>query len=68
MPFSNEDLIALDKAIASGALSVKYGDKMKTFRSVEELLKARELVSSELAQAAGTSGPKQVRTVTSKGW
>lgn len=48
MPFTTSDLAAIDKAIASGELSVQFGDRKVLYRSIDELLKARELVISDL--------------------
>jgi len=41
--FSKEDLQALEKAIAQGVLEVKYTDKTITYRSLDEMLRIREL-------------------------
>jgi len=46
--FTLSQLNALDAAIASGQLSVNYDGKSITYRSVGDLMKARELVRSEL--------------------
>jgi hypothetical protein len=46
--FTLSQLNALDAAIASGQLSVNYDGKSITYRSIGELMKARDLVRSEL--------------------
>jgi hypothetical protein len=46
--FTLTQLNALDAAIASGQLSVNYDGKSITYRSIGELIKARDLVRSEL--------------------
>lgn len=51
MAYSTTDLDALDKAIASGALSLELAGRKITYRSVDELLKARDHVAGELARA-----------------
>ncbi len=48
MAFTLNQLNAVDAAIASGQLSVEYDGKKFSYRSVEELMKARELIRSEL--------------------
>ena len=48
-------LEALDAAIASGVLTVKHGDTLTTFRSMSDLLKARELILKQIAAAEGTT-------------
>lgn len=58
------DLHAIEKAIATGALTVRYSDKTVTYRSIDELLKARNVI----AQALGLSGQtKRVFMEHSKG-
>ena len=51
MAYSQSDLDALDRAIASGALSLELAGRKMTYRSVDELLKARDHVAGELARA-----------------
>lgn len=55
--FTLSQLNALDAAIASGQLSVNYDGKSITYRSVGDLMKARELVRSELIAAGQLSAP-----------
>lgn len=42
--FTQADLDAVNKAIASGELSVRYGDKSVTYRGIDELLRAQEVI------------------------
>lgn len=51
---TNDDLAAIDRAIASGELTVRTNDRLVTYRSIDELLKARELVVSSLAAQSAT--------------
>lgn len=53
MAYSQADLDALDKAIASGTLSVQYGDRRVQYRSMDELLLARRHVADQIAAATG---------------
>lgn len=46
--FTPEQLIALEAAIADGALRVKYSDKEVEYRSLKEMLQTRDLMRSEL--------------------
>jgi len=48
MAFTQEQLDALDLAIAGGTLRVKHGEKEITYRSMDELLKARDVIASSL--------------------
>lgn len=53
MAWTQEQLDALDLAIAGSTLTVKMGEKTLTYRSMDELLKARAAI---VAGLAGTSG------------
>jgi len=41
MAFTSSDLDAVDRAIASGELTVRSNDRMVTYRSMDELTAAR---------------------------
>jgi hypothetical protein len=58
MAFTQADLDALDAAIASGELSVGYGDRRVTYRSLDELLRAREIMARALGLT--TAAPRRV--------
>jgi hypothetical protein len=51
MPFTSTDLANVDAALASGELTVEVNGKRITHRSVDELLKARAAILSEMATA-----------------
>ena len=70
MAWTQSDLDAIEAAIASGELDVQYSDKRVRYRSIAELLQAREVIRGVLAAAAAGSTivPKQTRLVTGKGW
>lgn len=53
MAFTQTQLDAIDAAIASGELTVSFGDRSVTYRSMSDLRRARELIKAEM-QAAGT--------------
>lgn len=55
MAWTLTDLQALEKAIASGTLSVKYADRQVNYRSLDEMLKIRDMIAKELGQKA--TGP-----------
>lgn len=42
--WTSDDLAAIEKAIASGALKVEYNDRTVTYRSIKELKESRELI------------------------
>lgn len=56
MAFVQADLDAVDRAIASGELSVRTNDRAITYRSMSELIEARATIVAALAaQAASTA-------------
>lgn len=52
MAYTQADLDSLDKAIATGALTLEMAGRRLTYRSVAELMTARAHVAAELAKAA----------------
>ena len=56
MGYTTAKLDALEDAIASGELTVKYQDRVVTYRSLEEMRSIRQ----EMRQALGLS-PRSVR-------
>jgi hypothetical protein len=59
MAFSQTDLDAIESAIALGELTVEIDGKRVTYRSIDELVKARSIITSAL-QESGTI-PKKTR-------
>ena len=73
MPYTETQLEALRKALATGERRVTFGDKTVEYRSVEELRAAIREVEAALAKdrvEAGTGKPlvRQIRVTTSKGF
>lgn len=60
MAFTQTQLDAIESAIASGELKVVFDGREVMYRSVDDLIKARNLVKSAL-EASG-SAPKATRT------
>lgn len=46
--WSSSDLAALEKAIAQGARSVQYSDKKVTYGSLDEMMRIRTMIRTEL--------------------
>jgi len=67
MPYTQAQRDALREALASGVLTVQYGDKRVTYRSVGELREALAEVEAALARDAGTR-VRQIRVTTRKGF
>lgn len=55
MAWTQTDLDALEVAIKSGTLRVKYETKEVTYRSLDELLKIRDLIKKELGLTSGAT-------------
>ena len=63
--FSQEQLDALNSAIAQGTTMVKYQDKEVRYRSLDEMLRVRDIMRSELGLV--DKGPRRVLASHSKG-
>lgn len=48
MAFTQDQLDILNRAIAEGALEVKYGDKWIRYRSLEEMLTIKAAIEKDL--------------------
>jgi len=68
MAFTVDQLDALEEAIASGSLVVKYADKSRTYRSLDDLLKLRAIIRRALGLSNTSGTPHQVRPVNRSGW
>lgn len=53
MSFTQKHLDAVEAAIARGEKVVRYTDRTVEYRTVDELLKAREEIRTSLSYAAG---------------
>ncbi len=59
MAFTQEDLDAIDAALASGELRVQVGDQEITYRSFYELRDARQIVKQAIAsESSGRLSPR----------
>ncbi len=63
MPFTQEQLDALDAAIASGTQEVRFQDRTVVYRSMKDLLAARTLI----VNALGQNLVRQIRLETQSG-
>lgn len=73
MAYTQEQLTALEAALAKGEKRVTFGDKTVEYRSVEELKDAIRAVERGLAEQAAATGlvppaPRQIRITTAKGF
>ncbi|KIC82621.1 MULTISPECIES: phage head-tail joining protein [unclassified Pseudomonas] len=53
MAYTKAHLDAVERAIARGEKTVRYTDRTVEYRTVDELIKARDLIRTELTAAAG---------------
>ncbi len=58
--FTQTQLDAVNAAIANGKLTVEYDGKRITYRSMAELMQARELIRADLAAASNASTSRSV--------
>lgn len=68
MAWTQADLTAIDQKIASGVRSVTFSDNRQvTYRTMDEMLKARALIVEQVAATGGTPRIRRRRMVASKG-
>ncbi|MBL8220403.1 MAG: hypothetical protein JNL62_14315 [Bryobacterales bacterium] len=67
MAWAQQQLDAIEAAIASGELTVRFGDRTVTYRSMDELLRARAVVKDAVSVASGTAVDRFSFAQTSKG-
>ncbi|HEU0142226.1 MAG TPA: hypothetical protein VFQ79_21065 [Bryobacteraceae bacterium] len=67
MAWTQAQLNAIESAIASGELTVRFGDRTVTYRSMEELLQARAVIKEALETESGTAKDRFSFAQTSKG-
>lgn len=53
MAWTQAQLDALDSAIAEGALTVKYQDKSITYRSLDEMMRVRNMMAESMNVSSG---------------
>jgi|WetSurMetagenome_2_1015567.scaffolds.fasta_scaffold187055_2 hypothetical protein len=59
MALTTADLTAIETAIASGVLRVRFSDGREVqYQSLSDLLKAREFIKNDLTQSGGTASTR----------
>jgi hypothetical protein len=61
MAVSQADLDALNAAIASGERQVTIGSQSVTYRSIDDLIKARDDIQRQIDAQSGTTRARQTR-------
>lgn len=56
MAWTQTDLDAIEAALVNGTTTVKYSDKQVTYRSIDELIRVRELIRKDLGLTNAASG------------
>jgi len=67
MAFTQTDLDAINRAIATGERMVRFSDRTVEYRDVADLLRAKSAIEAELAKEAGTA-PSRVRPMRYTGF
>lgn len=68
MAWQQSDLDNILAAIASGALTVKFADQEITYRSMNDLFKAKNVIEDALNAPAGAVYARQHRAIPSNGF
>ena len=73
MAYTEDQLHALETALAKGERRVSFADKTVEYRSVEEIKEAIREVKRGIHEQASATGlwpgaPRQIRVTTSKGF
>jgi len=63
--FTQAHLDAIEKAIAEGVLEISYSDKTVKYRSLDEMIRIRDIMRKELGITTGTA--RRLYMSTSKG-
>lgn len=61
MAITQADIDAIDRAIATGERSVRLGDKMVEYRSIDELVKAKSAMITEIAKGSTAGRSRSIR-------
>lgn len=68
MAFTQDDLTVINDAIATGELEVQFADgKRVRYRSINELMKAKQHIEDAMSAASGRVAKRGVRLNVSKG-
>lgn len=68
MAFTQTQLTALESAIAQGVLSVQFNDRRVTYHSLDEMIRLRDTMRSELGVAKpATARSRIINIPTGKG-
>lgn len=66
MSWTASDLVAIEAAIASGALSVQFSDRRVQYRTMDELLKARAIIKAQVESSTVSTSTRSTFASYSK--
>jgi len=67
MAYTQADLDAIDAALKSGAVRVEFpGGGATTYRSVDDMLKVRKMMSEDVASTNGTKPIRRLKVYSGK--
>jgi len=58
MAFTQQNLDAIESAIASGTLTVEYNGKRITYQSTADLIRVRNMIKADLENRSGVGGSR----------
>ena len=64
MAFTQDQLTELEKAISQGVTSVSKGDREIRYKSLDEMIRLRDAMRSELGLSGQTNGRSKLFSVT----
>lgn len=67
MSYTQDDLTAIDRAIAQGVLSVTKDGNTVTYRNLDEMLRTRGVIARQIAATAGTAPARHVYPSMTRG-
>jgi hypothetical protein len=67
MAWTTTDIEKLEKAIASGQLTVRYADRSITYQNSEAMLAVLKQMRAEVDAAAGTTPRRRTMRITQSG-
>ena len=67
MSYTTEDLAAIETAIKSGTLRVKYADREVEYRSLDDLFRIRTAIRSDLGLIGDNGGRQRTYPEYGKG-
>ncbi len=67
MAYTQQDLDNIETAIAAGELEVGDGDTRVKYRSMRELMEARDYIKNELVNGSGDRRRRAFRLTVTKG-